>query len=102
MFIRNRISGGLPKIFFAALLATTVSLNAMDGQGQLKKYSGKYVALDYGNKEFFIGETASNALSSAKVKNPDRLYYVKLIGAKSAFTIQSLFKGSLQRYKICT
>ena len=67
-----------------------------------KKYSGKYVALDYGNKEFFIGETASNALSSAKVKNPDRLYYVKLIGAKSAFTIQSLFKGSLQRYKICT
>ena len=60
-------------------------------------YKGKYAALDFENEKFWIGETASEALSKAKAEYPDRLFYLIQVGSSSAFSIQSLHSNSLVR-----
>jgi len=62
-----------------------------------EKYKGKYAALDFQNEKFWIGETASEALSKAKAEFPDRLFYLIQVGSSSAFSIQSLHPSSLVR-----
>jgi hypothetical protein len=51
---------------------------------------GKYVAVDYVSKEYWIGETASEALEKAKKKYQDRLFYLIQVGYPATFRIQSM------------
>ena len=62
-----------------------------------EKHRGKYAAIDFENKKFWIAETASDALSKAKAEYPDKLFYLIQIGSPSAFSIQSLHSNNLVR-----
>lgn len=65
--------------------------------GLEEKHKGKYIALDFRNEKFWIGETASEALSKAKAEFSDRLFYLIQVGFSSAFSIQSLRPSGLVR-----
>ncbi|MBF0571369.1 MAG: hypothetical protein HQL12_05805 [Candidatus Omnitrophica bacterium] len=55
------------------------------------KYKGKYVAVDFVSKKYWLGETATEALTQAKAQSsPDRLFYLLQIGYPSSFSIQSI------------
>ncbi|HEY5123038.1 MAG TPA: hypothetical protein VIK14_04815 [Ignavibacteria bacterium] len=53
---------------------------------------GKYIAISYEVKKYWIGESMTEALKSAKHECPDKLFYVVQIGSDSVFTIQSISK----------
>ena len=57
------------------------------------KYKGKYVALDFESKQYWLGETATDALTTAKKAfpdNPNKLFYLLQIGSPATFGIQSI------------
>lgn len=51
---------------------------------------GKYAAIDFETERYWIGETASDALSNAKKDFPSKLFYLVQVGSTSTFTIQSV------------
>lgn len=51
---------------------------------------GKYVALDFTTKNYWIGETATDALTKAKNEFPNKLFYLLQIGSPAPFNIQSI------------
>lgn len=62
----------------------------------------KYVALDHETSQYWLGETASEALSKAKEQFPDKVFYLLQVGSPSTFNIQSvtsaLFPGKKDIY----
>jgi hypothetical protein len=54
------------------------------------KFKGKYVALDFESKQYWIGETATEALTRAKSDFPNKLFYLLQIGTPAPFSIQSI------------
>ena len=56
------------------------------------QYKGKYAAIDYESKKYWIGETASDALSKAKNDFPSKLFYLVQVGSPSTFTVQSMIR----------
>lgn len=54
------------------------------------KYKGKYAAIDFESKKYWIGETASDALSKAKTEFPLKLFYLVQVGSTTTFTVQSM------------
>ena len=57
------------------------------------KHKGKYVALDFESKRYWLGETATDALTTAKKAfpdNPNKLFYLLQIGSPATFGIQSI------------
>lgn len=62
------------------------------------KLMGKFVALDHETSQYWIGETASEALTKAKEKYPNKIFYLIQVGSLSTFNIQSLrFNQALRR-----
>ncbi len=57
------------------------------------KHAGKYVAINFEVKQFWIGDTASEALTEAKKAFPEKLFYLVQVGAPATFSIQSMVKG---------
>lgn len=51
--------------------------------------TGKFVALDFESENYWVGDTASDALKAAKVAYPEKLVYLIQVGYPSTFTIQS-------------
>ena len=54
------------------------------------KFKGKYAALDFEMKKYWIGETATDALTKAKSEFPDKLFYFIQVGSPAPFSIQSI------------
>jgi len=55
----------------------------------------KYAALDYETQSYWLGETASEALSKAKEKYPEKIFYLVQVGSPAAFGIQSVRVSNL-------
>lgn len=53
------------------------------------EYKGKYVALDFETENYWIGETATEALTEAKKAFPNKLFYLVQISSPATFSIQS-------------
>jgi len=62
-------------------------------------FKGKYAALDFESKEYWIGEIPSDALSKAKEKYPDKLFYLIQVGSPTTFSIQSMSSKVFLRKK---
>lgn len=64
------------------------------------KYKGKYMALDFELKKYWLGETATDALSKAKADYPEKLFYLLQIGFPTTFSIEFIatFPHSYQKY----
>lgn len=59
---------------------------------------GKFAALDYETSQYWIGETASETLTKAKQKYPNKVFYLIQVGSPSTFNIQSIrFNQDLRR-----
>jgi len=58
------------------------------------KYKGKYAAIDFESERYWIGDTASDALSRAKKDFPEKLFYLVQIGSSATFTVQSVVGGN--------
>ena len=59
---------------------------------------GKFAALDYETSQYWIGKTASEALTKAKQKYPNKIFYLIQVGSPSTFNIQSIrFNQMLRR-----
>jgi len=56
------------------------------------QYKGKFVAIDFESKKYWIGETVSDALAKAKEEFPTKLFYLIQVGSSATFTIQSITK----------
>jgi|GEM_PF-1719763 len=56
------------------------------------RYRGKYAAIDFESKKFWIGDTASDALSKAKTEFSSKLFYLVQVGSPATFTVQSMIK----------
>lgn len=54
---------------------------------------GQYAALDFQGKQYWIGSSASEALTLAKAAFPNKLFYLIQVGSSSAFSIQSVSRG---------
>lgn len=50
----------------------------------------KFVAIDYEAPKYWLGETASEALSKAKVEFPQKIFYLIQVGSPTSFSIQSI------------
>lgn len=55
----------------------------------------KYVAIDYETSKYWLGETASDALTKAKAEFPQKIFYLIQIGSPTTFSIQSIRTGDL-------
>lgn len=55
-----------------------------------KEAMSKYVAVDYETSKYWIGETASDALSKAKAQFPDKIFYLFQVGSLTTFSVQSI------------
>ena len=56
------------------------------------KHKGKFAAIDFESKKFWIGDTVSDALQNARAEYPTRLFYVIQVGSPATFTVQSMTK----------
>ena len=54
-----------------------------------KEVWGEYAALDFEAEKYWVGETATEALTKAKKDSPDKLFYLVQVGFPTAFRIQS-------------
>ena len=54
----------------------------------------KYVAVDHETSNYWLGETASDALSKAKAEFPQKIFYLIQVGSPTSFSIQSITSGS--------
>lgn len=59
------------------------------------EYRGKYAALDFESEKFWIGDTASGALSKAKGEFPEKLFYLVQVGSPATFTVQSVIRDGV-------
>lgn len=55
----------------------------------------KYVALDYETSKYWLGETASDALTKAKAEFPQKIFYLIQVGSPTTFSIQSVRTADL-------
>ena len=59
-------------------------------KGKLEsKYLGKFAAISYEVKDFEIGDTITEALTRAREKYPEKLFYVIQVGTNATFSIQA-------------
>jgi hypothetical protein len=56
------------------------------------QYKGKFAAIDFESKKFWIGDTVSDALKNARAEYPTKLFYVIQVGSSATFTVQSITK----------
>jgi hypothetical protein len=63
------------------------------------KYKGKYAAIDFRSKKYWIGDTASDALSQAKSEYPSKIFYLVQIGSIATFTVQTKLREKLGSFK---
>lgn len=54
------------------------------------KHKGEYAALDFESQKYWLGETATEALTKAKKEFPNKLFYLLQIGSPAPFSIQSM------------
>ncbi len=54
------------------------------------QHKGKYAALDYETKKYWIGETLSEAMDNAKKEFPEKLFYAVQVGSPSTFSVQAV------------
>ncbi len=59
------------------------------------QFKGKYAAIDFESKKYWIAETVSDSLRKAKEEFPTKLFYVIQVGSSATFTVQSLKRGAL-------
>ena len=52
-----------------------------------KEYKGKIVAIDYGSRDYFIGNSTLEAYEEGIKKYPGKEFFFKRIGAKYAFVV---------------
>lgn len=60
-----------------------------------KEAMSKYVAVDYETSNYWLGETASDALSKAKTQFPNKVFYLLQVGSPTTFSIQSITSSDL-------
>lgn len=60
-----------------------------------KETMSKYVAVDYETSTYWLGETASDALSKAKEQFPNKIFYLLQVGSPTTFSIQSITSSDL-------
>ena len=60
-----------------------------------KEAMNKYVAVDYETSNYWLGETASGALSKAKEQFPNKVFYLLQVGSPTAFGVQSMMTSDL-------
>ncbi len=62
------------------------------------KHKGKYAALDFETKRYWIGETLTEALAKAKEDFPTKLFYAVQVGSPATFSVQTVRKrGAMYR-----
>jgi len=71
------------------------SENSKEYYNKIKKkleseFKGKYIALDYSSKQYWLGDTATEALSKARDEFPKKLFYLLQVGSSTPFSIQSI------------
>lgn len=49
-------------------------------KNDLQDDEGKYIAIEFDSKDYFIGSTREEAVSNAKAKYPSKLVFVRRIG----------------------
>ena len=54
-----------------------------------KTHRGQFVAIEVDSGDYFIGETAMEANQKARVKHPEKVFFLGRIGYRTAFS----FKG---------
>ena len=57
----------------------------------------KFVALDYETSQYWLGETASEALIGAKKRFPNKLFYLLQVGSPSTFSVQSFLPTDIDK-----
>lgn len=55
----------------------------------------QYVALDYESSQYWLGDTASDALAKAKTKFPNKVFYLLQVGSLATFSIQSITSSDM-------
>lgn len=58
-----------------------------------EQHKGKFAALDYETRSYWVGKSASEALILAKGEYPQKLFYLVQVGSPSTFSIQSMLPG---------
>lgn len=53
--------------------------------------NGKYVAIEVGSREYFVGVTKEEAVSLAKNKFPDKVLYIRRVGEAERIASYSHF-----------
>ncbi len=56
-----------------------------------KENIGKFVAIEVESKDYFLGETQTEATLKAKKKYPDKIFYMVKIGFPAVITMSSRF-----------
>lgn len=54
-----------------------------------RDHEGKFVAIEVGSEDYFIGDTAIEATRKAQAEHPNRVFFLGRIGYRTAYT----FKG---------
>ena len=57
--------------------------------------NGKFLAIDIGSKDTFIGNTSSEAVELARKAHQEKVFYVVKIGFSAAETLATLERGSV-------
>lgn len=55
---------------------------------------GKFLAIDIGSQQTYLGETSAEALERARAQHPNTIFYVVKIGFDVAETMAQSFLGS--------
>lgn len=59
-----------------------------------KDHQGEFVAIDVDSKKYFLGKDPIEANKKAKVKFPDKIFYMVKIGYPAVYTMSHHFKSS--------
>ena len=63
-------------------------LDSLPGE-VVKEHFGQFIAIEVDSGDYFIGDTAIEATQKARVKHPDKIFFLGRIGYRTAYT----FKG---------
>ncbi len=53
-------------------------------------HHGKFLAIDIESKDHYLADTSADAVASARIAHPEKVFYVKKIGFDAAETMASL------------
>lgn len=55
------------------------------------EHKGKFLAIESESKSFYLGNTSAEALEKARMKHPEKIFYVVKIGFDSAETMANFY-----------